>query len=240
MAFRSYTFVLQGIFSMRFTFSFILIFLSLSIFAQRKHYLDLSNPQGAVRTHLDNLQSENYNDSIAALPFLTVGRNLEEAKNSAVELKRVLDGKGIYIYTDEIPKNPNYYDSSINKHKYILTEQYENIYVLKGEDGKWRYSNSSLKAIDELYSDTFRFGTGKLLDLLPKLGTKKYFGLYSYQYIAIFILALISAIVYKFFAILAERVISKTLIKTGYISDNSDKYLRLIARPTSVFIIVLL
>ncbi len=236
----SFTFAAQSFFTMRYIFFYLFLGLGTSLFAQKKIYRDLSNPQAAVRTHLDNLQPENYYDSIAALPFLTEGRSLQEAKNYAVRLKRVLDGKGIYVYTDEIPKNTNYYDSSINKHKYVLVEQYKDIYVLKGEDGKWRYSNSSLVAIDELYADTFRFGTGKLLNLLPKLGTKKYLGLYSYQYIAIFILALVSAIVYRFFAFLTERIILTALKKTEYVSDNSDKYLRLISRPTSVFIIVLL
>ena len=214
-------------------------FLSLIILGQ-KPYVDLSNPQGAVRTHLDNLQPENYNDSLAALPFLIEDRSLEDAKTHAVKLKRILDGKGIYVYTDEIPKNPNYFDSTTNKSKYVLTKEYEDIYVLKAENGNWYYSNSSIRAIDDLYSSTFRFGTGKLLNLLPKLGTKKYLGLYTYQYIAIFILALISAIVYKVFAFITERIISRALKRTGYEADTSDKYLWMIARPSSIFIIVLL
>ena len=203
-------------------------------------YVDLSNPQGTVRTHLDNLQPENYNDSLAALPFITEGRKLEDAKLFAVKLKRVLDGKGIYVYTDEIPKDPDYRDSLSKIHKYVLAKVYPDIYLLKGEDGTWRYSNSSLKKINELYDATFRFGTGRLLHLLPKLGTTKYFGLHTYQYIAIFILALISAIVYKLFAFITERIISRVLTRIGYQGEASSKYLWLIARPTSVFIIVLL
>ncbi|MEM0940057.1 MAG: mechanosensitive ion channel family protein [Bacteroidota bacterium] len=225
---------------MRFTIFCILCLQVVFLPGQKGEYVDLSSPQGAVKTHLDNLQPENYNDSLAALPFLTNSLSINKAKNSAVELKRILDGKGIYIYTDEIPKSPDYYDSTANRHKYVLVKEYEGIYLLKGEDGKWHYSSASLRVIEELYSETFRFGTGKLLKLLPKLGTKEYFGLYTYQYISIFILALISAIVYKIFAFITERIISRLLKKTGYVGRASDKYLWLIARPTSVFIIVLL
>jgi len=224
---------------MRFFFSS-LLFLGIVLLHAQNSYVDLSNPQGSVRTHLDNLQPQNYNDSLAALPFVTERRELKDAKLYAVKLKRVLDGKGIYVYTDEIPKNPNYRDSVTKLSKYVIVKEYPDIYLLKGEDGSWRYSNSSLKKITELYASTFRFGTGRLLHLLPKLGTRKYFGLHTYQYIAIFILALISTIVYRLFAFLTERVISRVLAKTGYQGEASNKYLWLIARPTSVFIIVLL
>lgn len=217
-----------------------LCFIGLQLFSQGVPYVDLSNPQGAVRTHLDNLQPNTYNDSLAALPFLAKGVSLDEAKNYAMELKQVLDGKGIYVFTEEISKNPNYFDSTTNRHKFVLVKEYQDIYLTKAEDGSWRYSRLSLNEIQKLYAATFRFGTGKLLKLLPKLGTKQYFGLYSYQYIAIFILALISAIVYKLFAFLTERIISRLLRRAGYDGDNSDKYLRVIARPTSIFIIVLL
>jgi len=226
---------------MRVLFFSVLISITALIFGQeRRPFVDLSNPQGAVRTHLDNLQPDNYRDSLAALPFYREGREFSSAKDYAVKLKRVLDGRGIYVYTDEIPKSPNYIDSTNNKSKYVLLEEYPDIYLLKAENGDWLYSNSSLKTIDELYSETFRFGTGRLLKLLPKLGTKKTLGLYTYQYIAIFILALISAIVYKVFAFVTERIISRVLKRVGYQGDTSEKYLWLIARPTSFFIIVLL
>ncbi|MEM7297073.1 MAG: mechanosensitive ion channel family protein, partial [Bacteroidota bacterium] len=194
----------------------------------------------AVRTHLDNLQPESYDDSLAALPFKTEDRTLEEAITYAVKLKRVLDGKGLYIYTDEIPTSPNYYDSVSKKQKYVLLKNYSKIYLLKSKNGNWIYSNSSIDEIERLYEDTFRFGTGRLLDLLPKMGTKQMLGLYTYQYITIFILALISALVYKIFAFFTERIITRLLKRAGYGSNSSEKYLRLIARPTSVFIIVLL
>lgn len=193
-----------------------------------------------MRTFLENLEAEHYHDSLASLPFKTNERSMQEAKNTAVRFKRVLDGKGIYIYLDEIPRATNYYDSLSQKNKYVLLDDYPKIFLLKAENGNWYFSDSSIGSIQELYEDTFRFGTGKLLNLLPKLGTKQTFGLYTYQYITIFILALISTLVYKLFAFVTERIISRLLKKAGYEGDTSEKYLWMIARPTSVFIIVLL
>lgn len=203
-------------------------------------YNDLSTPYASVRTFLENLQPESANDSIAALPFLSQGRTLDQAKKAAVKFKRVLDGRGIYLYLDEIPNTPNYQDSTSNRKKYVLIDEYPKIFLLKSGNEKWFFSDSSIDRIDELYKETFRFGTGKLLNLLPKLGTRKTFGLYAYQYITIFILALISALVYKIFAFFTERIFSRLVKRFNYQSETSEKYLWQIARPTSVFIIVLL
>ncbi len=219
--------------------SIVLVFLTLSVFGQNG-YVDLSSPHNAVRTHLENLQPETYNDSLSALAFNPKERTLQEAKTSAIKLKRALDGKGIYIYMDEIPKSKNYFDSTGRRHKFVLLPQYPRIFLLKNEDGNWYYSDSSIDAINELYAETFRFGTGSLMNLLPKLGTQKILGLYLYQYIAILILAFVSALVYRLFSIITERVIRRLLYTSGYRGETSEKYLWLIAKPASVFFIVLL
>lgn len=224
---------------MRNTLASLLVLFSFYLTAQ-DGYADLSSPYSSIRTLLENLQPESYNDSLAALPFKTSNRSINEAQTYAVRFKRVLDGKGLYIYMDELPKSTNYYDSATNRSKYILLDDYPKIFLLKSENGKWYFSDSSIDEIQMLYSETFRFGTGRLLNLLPKLGTRKTFGLYTYQYITIFILALISTLVYKLFAFVTERIISRLLKKAGYQGDTSEKYLWMIARPTSVFIIVLL
>ncbi len=219
---------------------FIILSLLLVVKSNAQPFKDLSNPQSAVKTFLSNLQEENYNDSLAALPFLNGARDLNDSKSIAVKFKRVLDGKGIFIYLDEIPKGSNYYDSASKKNKYVLLDDYPKIFLLKAENSNWYFSDSSIDEINELYKSTFRFGTGQLLNLLPKLGTRKILGLHSYQYIAIFLLALISTLIYKLFAFFTERVLSNLMRRTGYDGQTSEKYLWMLARPTSVFIIVLL
>ncbi len=220
----------------------LVIFCSFSFYLTnaQNSYVDLSTPYASVRTFLENLQTENTNDSLAALPFMPEERSLGEAKKVARKFKRVLDGKGIYLYLDEIPNSKDYKDSTSNRKKYILLETYPKIFLLKADNGQWYFSDSSIDRINELYQETFRFGTGQLLNVLPKLGTSKTFGLYTYQYITIFILALISALVYKIFAFITERIFSRLVSKFGYSNESSERYLWQIARPTSVFIIVLL
>ncbi len=208
--------------------------------AQADPVADLSSPYKSIRTHLYNLQNEHYNDSLAALPFEPKRRGLEQALTIAVKLKQVLDGKGIFIYLDEIPKETNYYDSAANKASYQLTEEFPEIHLVKRpQSDQWVFSDASVAAIEEAHSDTFRFGTGALLKFLPKLGHKKIMGLFVFQYLAILILALLSAIIYKMFTYLSEILLRKVLMTSGF-SETSHESLIPIARPVSVFIIVLL
>lgn len=223
---------------MRIFFIGFLCVCSISLSAQTGN-ADLSTPQNTVITHLYHLQPEHFNDSIAAIPFHWEGMTFKESKVLSIKLKRILDGKGIYIDTKEIPKDPNYIDSISHKSRYELVAAYPEIYLVKEKNGDWKFSQRSLEKINELYGATFRFGTGRLLQLLPKLGTKKYLGIYSYQYIAILILAMISAVIYTLFIFFTEKVISRLLLKTGY-EGESKKINKQIAKPTSVFIIVLL
>ena len=224
---------------MRFFLAIAIFSLSISTYAQ-KPFVDLSTPYNSIKTFLDNKQAENNNDSLAALPFQPAGRSMKDAKKAATQFKSVLDGRGIFIYLDEIPKSANYLDSASNKNKYVLLDDYPKIFLLKSENGRWYFSDSSIDNIEVLHQETFRFGTGQLLKILPKFGTKKTFGLYTYQYITIFILALISVLIHKIFAFFTERIFSRIVKRFGFERETSEKYLWQIARPTSVFIIMLL
>ncbi len=215
-------------------------FCSFYISVAQYSFNSLTTPYNTVRTHLENLQPESYNDSIAAQAFNPKKRGLAKSKKWATQLKRILDGKGIYIYMDEVPKSANYLDSISHQQKFVLTKKFPTISLLKNEDGNWYYSDSSIATIDTLYGETFPFGSGKLLDLLPLMGRKKILGLYLFQYITILILAFLIAVIYRFFSFATERIIRSLLRKAGYGNVTSEKYLLTIARPISVFFIILL
>ena len=211
-----------------------------SIGFSQQNYVNLSSPHGATKTFLSNLQSKSFNDSLAALPFRPEGRSHIVAQDAAIKLKRILDGKGIFIYLDEVPRARNYLDSARRKHQYVLISEYPDISLLRAENNNWYFSEASIYEINELYESTFRFGTGRLLNLLPKFGTGELFGLKTYQYIAIFMLALLSTLIYRVFSFIAERVFNRIISRMGLEQEASAKYMWMVSRPTSVFIIILL
>ena len=195
----------------------------------------LKNPYQAVYTHLNNLQDNNFHPDLAAEAFLQPGISLYEARDAAIKLKHVLDGEGIYIDMEEIPRNPDYLDSATNRSRFILTDKYPEIYLNKKGD-KWMYSKTSIHHIDQLFKKVFPFGTDKLLDVLPKLGGSKYLGLYIWQILGILIIILLAFVVHKVFTLIIEKIIIQLLKRYGY-GKIATELIRPIAKPISYLII---
>ena len=197
--------------------------------------IPLASPYQAVYTHLNNLQDNNYNPDLAAEAFLQPDINLDKARKAAIKLKHILDGEGIFIDMDEIPKDPAYLDSATNRQKYILTEKHPEIYLVK-KGNRWIYSRTSINNIDQLFKKVFPLGTDKLLDILPKLGSTKYMGLYIWQIFGILIIILLAFVVHKIFTLIIENIIIHLLEKYGY-DKIAAELIRPIAKPISYLII---
>ena len=139
----------------------IVVFFSPSILAVENdttYAVSLGNPYQTVFTHLNNLQDNNFHPDLSAKAFEQTGVSLYEARDAAIKLKHVLDGEGIYIEMDEIPKDPNFLDSATNKNRYVLTSKHPEIFLVKKEK-KWIYSKSSIVYINQVFSQVFPFGT---------------------------------------------------------------------------------
>jgi len=197
--------------------------------------ISLANPYQTIYTHLNNLQDHNFHPDLAAKAFEQAGVSQYEAKDAAIKLKHVLDGEGIYIEMDEIPKNPDFLDSATNRYRYVLTSNHPEIFLVK-KGNKWVYSKTSIIHIDQVFSKVFPFGTDKLLDILPKLGSSKYLGLYIWQIIGILILVLLSFVVHKIFTLVIEKIIIELLVKYGY-RKLAANLIKPIAAPISYLII---
>ena len=179
----------------------ILFFFTNNVYAQeaveKKGKVDLSSPYHTIYTHLYYLQEDSYEPEVAARTFSLENRSIEEAEDLAIRLKQILDGEGIYIDMDLLPRKSDYYDSTSQQAKYVLSNRYPDIYLVKKENGRWLYSEKTAERIDPLYKEVFPFGTHKLLDWLPRLGQKKMMGLHLWQYIGILILIVVAFVVHR-------------------------------------------
>lgn len=198
-------------------------------------HFSLSSPYQTVYTHLEYLQDNNYHPDIAAKAFLQKDIDEKQARESAIKLKQILDGQGIYIEMDDIPQNPNYMDSTSGRHKYILTDKYPGIYITKN-DNRWTYSRSSVSRIMTLHKLVFPFGTDKLLEILPRLGNSRYLGLYVWQILGILIIIVLSFVVHIIFSLLFEKIIIALLNRYGY-KEFAHALIKPIAKPVSYLVI---
>lgn len=198
----------------------------------------LQTPYHAVVTHLRFLQEDNYHPEISAKTIFSEKLTNEQAIAIAIKIKQIYDGRGIYIDVDEIPRNPDYVDSASAKQRYVVTKEFPDIFLQKVGD-KWVYSRKTVASINEIHKKVYPFGTDKLLNLLPKLGHKVYFGLHMWQLLGLFLLIISSILVHKLFSFLFEKIIDKLLNKKSY-ESVAKVYILPVARPFSYFVVFVL
>ncbi|MEM1406350.1 MAG: mechanosensitive ion channel family protein [Bacteroidota bacterium] len=195
----------------------------------------LATPYNTVLTHLKYLQEDSYHPSIAAKVFNPNEIETREAEILAVKLKQVLDGQGIYIELDQIPREPNYYDSISNKNRFYLTKKYPDLYVEK-VGRRWYFSRSTVSNITKWHNEVYPLGMDKLLEILPVFGTAKIMGLHLWQLFGILIIIIAAFVLHKLFTLIIEKIMIQLLLRFGY-KKLADEVILPVARPVSFLVI---
>ena len=219
---------------------FLVLFYFLSFFlnAQETVTVDLSNPNATIYTHIYFLQQDSYQPKKAAKTIY--GLENDKAVKKAIKIKRVLDGKGLYIDFNKIPNNPNYNDTIgySSFFKYVLFPQrMPKIYVEKIE-GSWYYSSETVAAIDEIYKDVFPVYVRKLQEIIPESGHKKILGIELWQFIAVVILLILGFILFLIIKKIAFWILQKIQHQITKSNTNIEvrKVLKKLAHPISLLI----
>ena len=217
---------------------FLLFFIPLYAIAQENVRVDLSNPNATIYTHLYFLQDDTYQPKKAAKVFH--GLTLTIAVDKAIKLKKILDGKGLFVDFSKIPSDPNFNDTIgyTSVYKYTLFPQrMPEIYVEK-INGKWYHSPETIAQIDVIYNKVFPWYVDKLQKIIPDLGNKKAFGFELWQFIGILLMIVISiliVIIVKKFSYWILQAIQEKI--TNEDSNKEDKLvLKKLAHPISLVI----
>ncbi len=221
---------------------FLLVFFPLILVAQDSTKVDLSNPQATIHTHLYFLQKENFAPEKAAQTIY--GLPTKEAVDKAVKIKRVLDGKGLFIDLKKVPNQPDYNDTIgySKSFKYILfPERMPQISVERIENN-WYYSAETIGAIDEIYSSVFPWYINTLQKAIPNSGHQSILGMELWQWIGIIVLLIISYILFVLVKRIAFRILQVIQKRVTHSIDiEFDKVLRKLAHPlgliAAIFII---
>lgn len=195
------------------------------------------NPKDAIYNHLYYLQDDTFNDLQSAKSLARTNLPRSKRAELALEIKQILDGTANYIELDEVPDDPDYFDSLSNEHKYILTEEFPQIYVQK-YGRVWLYSQETVKAIDELHNKLFPFGASKLLKEFRPSEENKFLGVYYWQYIFALVLIVGLLIIYYILLFVFKRLLLKKLADLVHV-EVAQKKLSPLASPL-VYIIVLM
>ncbi|MEM7104546.1 MAG: mechanosensitive ion channel family protein [Bacteroidota bacterium] len=169
----------------------------------------LTSPYDVVYTHLHYLQPENRDVDIAAKTIYGFD-DPKVAREIAVRIKQVLDGKGLYVRLNTIPKDSLYRDSVTNKAEFVLFPSNLPEVSIEKVGRKWYYSQRTVDLIGETHRKLFPYGSSVLMNLAPKFGASKILGLAVWQYLGFLIILLGSIILYKIFSWILRGLINLT------------------------------
>ena len=217
---------------------FLFLFVNQLSFTQETVKVDLSNPNATIQTHLYFLQNNTYQPEKSAKTIYGLPKN--QAIEKVIKLKKILDGKGLYIDLNKISNNPNYSDSIgyKNVYKYVIFPLRMPQISVEKINGKWYYSQETVAQIDELYNQVFPWYVHKLQKIIPVSGHKRIFGIELWQIVGILflmiftivIIIIVKKIIYSVLEIIQRKITHKT-------SDFDEKLaLKRLAHPISLFV----
>jgi MscS family membrane protein len=189
----------------------------------------LSNPRRAVHTFLHWQQKGHQNLDRVILPMQLFDGDKEEKADLAIELRKVLDARGLLVVYENVPNNPNYTDSLSGLNQYILFDELPEVYLIK-RDGKWLFSEATVEQISILYRNTFSSFIEALLDQLPSWAANEWLGVEIWQYLAVLIWLLIGMILRKIFEFVLDNYIRRITKRTKFTWD--DDLLDSVERPS--------
>lgn len=202
---------------------------------------NLSSPYHTTLTFFYNLEEHHYQPEKAAKTLNLEGIAPNSSDELAVKLKQIFDGKGVFVRINEIPNNPVYRDSTTAENEqiyYFDKIKLPKVFLTK-EGAEWKFSNFTVKSIEEMHSEIYPYGTAKLLNLLPKIGTQEYLGLKAWQIAGMaFIIAFIF-LSHWIFTIIIDKVLMYLFRRYGY-DKVGREYILPVARVISIYFIVVL
>jgi MscS family membrane protein len=200
-----------------------------------KALVDLSSPYHTIYSFLANLQKDNFKPDQAALTFPDMGYTEAEKADLAVKLIQILDGRGIFVHLEALPRQNDYLDSINKKAQYVISERLPQIYIEKIGD-KWYFSKSSVEAIALLHKQTYPLGLSKLVKWLQKDAKNQFMGIWLWQYVAVACLILLTFILHKIFSLFFRRILIKFISKLER-TDSIKELVQSIANPISLFLV---
>jgi MscS family membrane protein len=216
-----------------------LIFYSLfASAANTKNEVKLDNPFNSVSNHLNNLQKENYHPEIAVKSFNIIRMSPANAQETAVKLKRIFNGLGLYVDYNKLPQDDNYIDSVTGEKKFTLFKELPGIYLEK-YGNKWLYSSSSVAIIDELYSSTYKFDSFTFIETLSPVWQNSFLGIYLWQSVG-FVLILICCFLLYY---CLKWILGYLLVKISakfFKHGLYLKYVKPISKPISLLLITVI
>lgn len=164
-----------------------------TVFGQADSMLVNNSPYTVIQNHLGNLDKDFYHPEQAALSF-PIDR--KQGAILAVQLKYILDGKGLFIDQNRLPKSNNFTDSLSGEAIYFI-DRHEPLIYLEQIDSAWYYSRTTVEAIPKLYRKIFPLGNWGGVYFQAPGWQISLFGIPLWKWLGLTVLCLLSVLLFK-------------------------------------------
>ena len=165
-------------------------FLLLILPAQAADLPSCETPRQAADTLLALLQPERYEPGSASMCLDLPPERAKDGALLAVQLKQVLDARGLYVPVTDLPDEPDPVDAEGEPIQRIVpVERFPTASLEKAADGRWLWSRATMEAVPGLYKETFQgLGTWVQAKLPPSFTTARFLGVALWQPIYLLLL----------------------------------------------------
>ncbi len=198
----------------------------------------LRTPYNTVYSHLYYLQSDSYQPELAARTLYGVPDSAQ-AIRLAIMLKQIYDGLGLYVPVQEVPRDPDFTDTSGRARYVLFPFELPEVYVEK-IDGRWYYSAATVKAIPRLHKDVFPFGADLFVKLMPRWGQKSVLGLALWQYVGLGLLIFLTWLLHLVLRQALRPLLRMLARMLSRIAETDPRLILRLSTVLSAFVLLLL
>ncbi len=217
-------------------FSWLIILLGvLFLNAQNKDINDPNfSPYTVVNNFNENLNDDNYFPKKAALSFKK--SDTLDREKIAIQLRKILNGRGIVIDAKKIPNRNDYVDSTTHQNIFQIIPSEKRIYVEKyGEN--WYFSDETVQSIPEMYDEVYRVQLKRPNYFKGKFWSYEIFGISMLKWLGLMAMLLASILGYRIISTIFIFFLRRYAKRKLEYTDSIDKYIRKMARVFALFIV---
>jgi MscS family membrane protein len=198
----------------------------------------LETPYNTIMVHLHYLQPATYQPEVAARTLYGVADTAQAAR-LAIQLKQVLDGKGLMVQINKLPRDSDYVeDTTAERQIYTLfPDELPEVYLEKTQ-GRWYYSAETVQLIPDLHKRVYPWGADVLLNLLPKFGHQQVLGMAVWQYIGLLGILVLALLVHLALSRLLNPLVRRLTRRRSFSVSVDATVPWKIARALSIYVIL--
>lgn len=211
----------------------VVFFLLLGSFFSLEAQIDTTNvndnPYTVIYNHLYYLQADSYIPERAALSLPN------KSKELSIKLKQILDGKGLFVDLNRLPKDSNYIDSLSGEQIYFISKTEPLIYVER-IGGKWLYSRTTVEAIPEMHKSVYPLGTQFVTYFHAPFWQVKILSIALWKWLGVFLLGILSWIFTRFISLIIKGTIRNFVRRRIEMNTIVEKSIMRLSRIFSILI----